>query len=61
MKLIINADDFGITTKVSEGIIHGMKQGLITDTSALVNSKHFEKAVSWLLKQELQLWVYISI
>ncbi|WP_342554471.1 ChbG/HpnK family deacetylase [Paenibacillus sp. FSL R7-0652] len=44
MKLIINADDFGITTKVSEGIIHGMKQGLITDTSALVNSKHFEKS-----------------
>ncbi|MCP1135713.1 ChbG/HpnK family deacetylase [Paenibacillus polysaccharolyticus] len=44
MKLIVNADDYGITMRVSEGIIHGMKQGLITDTSALVNSVHFEKS-----------------
>lgn len=44
MKLIVNADDYGITMRVSEGILHGMKQGLITDTSALVNSVHFEKS-----------------
>ncbi|MGO4529483.1 carbohydrate deacetylase [Paenibacillus sp. 2TAF8] len=44
MKLIVNADDYGITMRVSEGILHGMKQGLITDTSALVNSEHFEKS-----------------
>ncbi|PJN65003.1 hypothetical protein PAEAM_05970 [Paenibacillus sp. GM1FR] len=50
MKLIVNADDYGITTRVSEGIIHGMKQGLITDTSALVNSEHFEESSAMALE-----------
>ncbi|MBR2566138.1 MAG: ChbG/HpnK family deacetylase [Paenibacillus sp.] len=50
MKLIINADDYGITMRVSEGILQGMKQGLITDTSALVNSVHFEKSSAMALE-----------
>lgn len=41
MKLIINADDFGITKRVSEGIISCMKNGIVTDTSALANSESF--------------------
>lgn len=44
MRLIVNADDFGITLGVSRGIIKGMKEGIITDTSALVNSKDFEES-----------------
>lgn len=44
MKFIVNADDFGITLGVSRGIIKGMKEGIITDTSALVNSKDFEES-----------------
>ncbi|PYE47172.1 ChbG/HpnK family deacetylase [Paenibacillus barcinonensis] len=50
MKLIVNADDYGITMRVSEGIILGMKQGLITDTSALVNSVHFEQSSAMALE-----------
>nr|WP_145403610.1 ChbG/HpnK family deacetylase [Paenibacillus xylanexedens] len=50
MKLIVNADDYGITMKVSEGIVLGMKQGLITDTSALVNSVHFERSSAMALE-----------
>lgn len=44
MKFIVNADDYGITLGVSKGIIKGMKEGIITDTSALVNSKDFEES-----------------
>lgn len=45
MNLIINADDFGLTLGISKGIIIGMKEGIITDTSAMVNSKDFEASV----------------
>lgn len=37
MKLIINADDFGYTKGVSEGIITGYHQGIIRSTTALTN------------------------
>ncbi|MFM9279593.1 ChbG/HpnK family deacetylase [Paenibacillus jiagnxiensis] len=45
MRLIVNADDFGITTEVSRGILEGMRDGFITDTSALVNSPDFLSSV----------------
>lgn len=46
MRLIINADDFGLTLGISKGIIQGLKNGVITDTSAMVNSEHFEESVA---------------
>lgn len=45
MKLIVNADDFGMTKGVTEGILDGMKNGVITDTSAMVNMPYFDEAV----------------
>lgn len=40
-KLIINADDFGYTPGVTQGIIEAYKKGIITSTTALSVSKHF--------------------
>ena len=37
MKLIINADDFGYTKGVTEGIIYGYKNGIIRSTTVLTN------------------------
>lgn len=37
MKLIINADDFGYTKGVSEGILEGYQKGIIRSTTALCN------------------------
>jgi hypothetical protein len=45
MKLIVNADDFGLTLGVSKGIIEGMKLGSITDTSVLTNSPYFYESI----------------
>jgi len=45
MKLIINADDFGMTIGVTRGIIWSIKEGIVRDTSFLVNSKHFDETV----------------
>ena len=35
-RLIVNADDFGLTDGVSSGIVHCLRAGIVTSTSALV-------------------------
>ncbi|MBU1024251.1 ChbG/HpnK family deacetylase [bacterium] len=36
-KLIVNADDYGLVSSVSEGIIHSHLNGIVTSTTALIN------------------------
>lgn len=43
MKLIINADDFGYTDGISEGIIYAYIHGIVTSTTVLMNSVNIEK------------------
>jgi hopanoid biosynthesis associated protein HpnK len=45
-RLIVNADDFGLTAKVNEAIIEGHFRGLISSTSLLANGEAFESAVA---------------
>lgn len=45
MKLIINADDFGLSKSISDGIILGIKEGYITSTSIMANMEYTEYAV----------------
>lgn len=37
MKLIVNADDFGLTEGVTQGILDAMKHGIVTSTTMMVN------------------------
>ena len=46
MKLLINADDFGYTKGVSEGIIEGYHKGIIRSTTALCNMPDLAYAAS---------------
>jgi len=43
-KLIINADDFGLTKGINKGIIRGYRQGIVTSATALVNMPFWEHA-----------------
>lgn len=45
MKLIINADDFGFTKSITDGIIEGIKGGYVTSTSIMSNMEATEYAV----------------
>jgi hopanoid biosynthesis associated protein HpnK len=45
-RLIVNADDFGLTAKVNQAIIDGHHRGLISSTSLLANGEAFESAVA---------------
>ena len=46
MRLIINADDFGFTKSITDGIIGGIKGGYITSTSLMVTMEAAEYAIN---------------
>lgn len=54
MQLIVKADDFGSTPGVTDGIIKAMKEGVVRDTSMLVNSPHFDYAASQAKKHGIE-------
>ena len=45
-KLIVNADDFGLTEGVNQAILRGHREGIITSTSLLANGRAFDSAVA---------------
>ncbi len=59
-KLIINADDFGLSRSINRGIIELFKINALTSTSLLVNMQGFDDAVS-LIKENQSLGVGIHI
>jgi chitin disaccharide deacetylase len=44
-RLIVTADDFGLTRRLNEGIIHTYRNGIVTSASLMVNSGGFDSAV----------------
>lgn len=48
MKLIINADDFGMTKGVNDGIIELLKLGTLQSTTVMVNQPYAEECVDLL-------------
>lgn len=62
MKIIINADDFGFSKSINEGIITAYKEGLITSTSIMINMPYREDAISkWKENKELGLGLHINL
>jgi predicted glycoside hydrolase/deacetylase ChbG (UPF0249 family) len=45
-RLIVNADDFGFTSDVNEGIVEAHREGILTATTIMANGNAFEHAVS---------------
>jgi len=44
-QLIVNADDFGFTRDVNEGIVHACREGILTATTLMATGAAFEHAV----------------
>jgi predicted glycoside hydrolase/deacetylase ChbG (UPF0249 family) len=59
-KLIINADDLGLSRSVNKGIIELFCKGVLTSSSLLVNMPGFDDAVS-LIKSDRSLCVGVHI
>lgn len=45
-RLIVNADDFGISEEVNEAVIKGYREGVLTSTSLMVTGAAFTQAVA---------------
>src|ERR1700756_2566387 len=43
-RLIINADDFGLTEGVNRAILEGHRRGVITSTTLMANGRQFSSA-----------------
>jgi predicted glycoside hydrolase/deacetylase ChbG (UPF0249 family) len=44
--LIVNADDFGFTRDVNDGIVHACREGILTATTLMATGPAFEHAVA---------------
>ena len=53
MKLIINADDYGLSKSISDGIILGIREGYITSTSIMANMTWAEYAIQKALEYNI--------
>ena len=53
MRLIINADDFGFTKSITDGIVDGIKGGYITSTSLMVTMEAAEYAINKALENNI--------
>ena len=53
MKLVINADDFGLTKSITDGIVDSIKGGYVTSTSVMVNMPYAEYAMNKAIENDL--------
>ena len=44
-QLVVNADDFGFTTDVNQGIVEAHRRGILTSTTLMANGDAFDDAV----------------
>lgn len=62
MKLIINADDFGFSESINNGIIDAFKEGLISSTTIMINMPYAEDAIlKWKENDSLGLGLHINL
>jgi predicted glycoside hydrolase/deacetylase ChbG (UPF0249 family) len=45
IRLVVNADDFGISARINEGILLAHRAGIVTATSLMAVGRAFEQAV----------------
>jgi chitin disaccharide deacetylase len=62
LKLIINADDFGLTKGCNIGIIKAMKEGIVTNTTVMINMPHAQEGIE-LAKQNdiIQMGLHLNL
>ncbi|MBQ7603262.1 MAG: ChbG/HpnK family deacetylase, partial [Clostridia bacterium] len=45
MKLIINADDFGLSSSINRGIVECIEAGIISSTTMMMNTPYTAEAI----------------
>jgi chitin disaccharide deacetylase len=61
-RLIINADDFGMSKEVNDGIKRAIKAGAVNSVSVMVNMPYFDDAIQFLKKHpEVSVGLHLNI
>ena len=61
-RLIVNADDFGLTRLVSQGILDAHLYGIVTSTSLMANGEAFEDAIAMATRTpQLSVGVHLAL
>lgn len=60
-RLIINADDLGMTPLITKGIIDGHQDGLITSTTVLMNSPYTKDALEAVKHLDIGVGVHLNV
>ena len=54
MKLIINADDFGLSHSINRGIVEGLSQGFVSSATIMMNTPYTNEAIELCRKLKLK-------
>jgi|Deesub1362B_J571_1020462.scaffolds.fasta_scaffold00002_796 hopanoid biosynthesis associated protein HpnK len=61
-RVIINADDFGLSKGINEGIVKAHREGVLTSATIMVNMPGFEQAVEQALKMpSLGIGIHLNV
>ena len=59
--LIVNADDYGLTPAVSEGVLRAHRDGIVTSTSVLALASGFAASADWLESCAIGVGVHLAV
>jgi predicted glycoside hydrolase/deacetylase ChbG (UPF0249 family) len=59
-RLIINADDFGMSHAINLGIVESMRRGVVTQTSIMVPCPWFEEAIELAKTHQLPMGIHLT-
>lgn len=60
-RLIVNADDFGLSEFTNKGIVDSIKHGIVTSTTIMTNMQAFDDAVKLGKKFKLDIGVHVNL
>lgn len=60
IKLIVNADDFGLCKEISTGIIKAHTEGIVTSTSVVVNGSYFKEGIPLLKDSGIDVGIHFT-
>jgi len=61
VKLIVNADDFGMSKGVNLGILECFKEGVVTSTSLMANMGAFDHAIEIMKNNDLDVGIHFNL
>jgi chitin disaccharide deacetylase len=60
-KLVVNADDYGMTRSISKGILKAHANGIVTSVSIVTNTPSFKEAISWVNDIEIDKGIHLTL